>query len=129
MKELLFVAGGGAMGAISRYLVFVAAANLFGSSYPFGTLIVNVVGSFLLGVVAEGAAIAWTIPPQAQLFIVVGFLGAFTTFSTFSLNVAVLYERGEILVAALYIMASVILSVGGLFAGLFVVRRLLAPVI
>ncbi len=129
MKELLFVAGGGAMGAIGRYLVFVAAANLFGPNYPFGTLIVNVVGSFVLGVVAEGAAIAWTIPPQAQLFIVVGFLGAFTTFSTFSLNVAVLYERGEIMVAALYIMASVILSVGGLFAGLFVVRRLLAPVI
>lgn len=128
MKELLLVAGGGAMGAVSRYLVLVAAANLLGPNTPIGTLIVNVVGSFLLGVLAEGAAIVWTIPAQAQLFIVVGFLGAFTTFSTFSLDAVVLYQRGEFLAVAVYILASVVLSVGGLFAGLFVMRRLLAPI-
>ncbi len=122
------VAGGGAMGAVSRYLVLVAAANLLGPNTPFGTLIVNVAGSFLLGVLAEGAALAWTIPAQAQLFLVVGFLGAFTTFSAFSLDVVLFYQRGELLAVAGYILASVVLSVGGLFAGLFVMRRLLAPI-
>jgi CrcB protein len=126
MTNLLAVALGGATGALARYGVFVAATRLFGATLPYGTLIVNVLGSLLLGVLIEGMALAWTIPAQARLFLVVGMFGAFTTFSTFSLDVVVLYERGREVVAAGYVMASVVLSVGGLFVGLHLMRRLLA---
>ena len=95
MKELLTVAAGGAFGAVARYLVYVLAGQLLGSGFPFGTLIVNVVGSFCMGVLVEGMALAWTISPETRLFLAVGVLGAFTTFSAVSLDVAVLYERGR----------------------------------
>jgi CrcB protein len=125
MKGLLAIALGGALGALARYGVFVAATQLLGHGYPYGTLIVNVVGSLLLGVLIEGLALAWTISEPARLFLVVGVFGAFTTFSTFSLDVAVLYERDRPVDAAGYVLASVVLSVGGLFAGLHLMRRLL----
>jgi fluoride exporter len=125
MTRLLAIALGGALGALARYAVFVAATHLLGHGFPYGTLIVNVVGSLLLGVLIEGLALAWTMPEPARLFLVVGVFGAFTTFSTFSLDVAVLYERGRTLAAAGYVLASVILSVGGLFAGLHLMRRVL----
>lgn len=125
MKGLLAIALGGAFGALARYGVFVAATHLFGLSFPYGTLIVNVLGSLVLGVLIEGSALAWTIPEPARLFLVVGVFGAFTTFSTFSLDVAVLYERGRTIAAAGYVVASVVLSVGGLFLGMHLMRRLL----
>jgi CrcB protein len=128
MKELVVVAVGGALGAVSRYVVYVLAGLLLGTGFPYGTLIVNIVGSFVMGVLVEGMALAWTIPEQARLFLIVGILGAFTTFSTFSLDVAVLYERGRLELTAFYIMASVVCSVGALFAGLYVVRRVLVPI-
>lgn len=128
MKELAVVAVGGALGAVSRYVVYVLAGLLLGTGFPFGTLIVNIVGSFAMGVLVEGMALAWTVPEQARLFLTVGILGAFTTFSTFSLDVAVLYERGKLELAAFYVLASVVCSVGALFAGLYVMRRILVPV-
>jgi CrcB protein len=128
MRELVVVAVGGALGAVSRYVVYVLAGLLLGTGFPYGTLIVNIVGSFVMGVLVEGMALAWTIPEQARLFLIVGILGAFTTFSTFSLDVAVLYERGRLELTAFYIMASVVCSVGALFAGLYVVRRVLVPI-
>ena len=87
----------------------------------------NIVGSFIMGVLIEGLALAWTLPEPVRLFLVVGILGAFTTFSTFSLDVAVLYERGRPVLVAVYILVSVIGSVGGLFAGLHLMRRVLGP--
>ncbi len=128
MKELAVVAVGGALGAVSRYVVYVLAGLLLGTGFPFGTLIVNIVGSFAMGVLVEGMALAWTVPEQARLFLTVGILGAFTTFSTFSLDVAVLYERGKLALAAFYGLASVVCSVGALFAGLYVMRRILVLV-
>jgi CrcB protein len=125
MKGLLAVELGGALGALARYGVFVAATHLLGHGFPYGTLIVNVLGSLLLGVLIEGLALAWTLPESVRLFLVVGVFGAFTTFSTFSLDVAVLYERGRTIAAAGYIVASVVLSVGGLFTGLHIMRRVL----
>jgi CrcB protein len=125
MTNLLAVALGGATGALARYGVSVATTHLLGASFPYGTLIVNVLGSLLLGVLIEGMALAWTIPGPARLFLVVGMFGAFTTFSTFSLDVMVMYERGRELIAAGYVVASVVLSVGGLFVGLHLMRRLL----
>jgi len=128
MKEFLAVAAGGAFGAVCRYLVYVLAGQILGAGFPFGTLIVNIVGSFIMGVLVEGAALAWTMGPQLRLFLVVGTLGAFTTFSTFSLDVAVLYERGRLGLVAGYILISMICSIGALFAALYVMRRIYSPV-
>jgi CrcB protein len=127
MKEFLIVACGGAVGAMARYLVFITVGLHLGLAFPFGTLIVNILGSFLLGVLAEGMALVWTVSPQLRLFLVVGFLGAFTTFSTFSLDVATLYERGSFSLLLIYVLASLILSVVGLFSGLYLIRYLFAP--
>lgn len=129
MKEILLVAGGGAVGAVARYLVYVLAGQLLGPAFPFGTLIVNIVGSFLMGLLVETMALVWSASQEARLFLAVGVLGAFTTFSTFSLDVAVLYERGRLVLVATYILVSVICSIVALFAGLHVMRRILAPVL
>ena len=127
MREVLAVAAGGAVGAVARYFVYVAAAQIFGTGFPFGTLIVNIVGSFAMGILVEGLALVWTLPEPLRIFLAVGILGAFTTFSTFSLDVAVLYERNRLDLVAGYILTSVICSVGALFAGLYLMRRLLVP--
>ncbi len=127
MKQLLVVAAGGAVGAVARYLVYVLASQFLGTGFPFGTLIVNIVGSFIMGVLVEGMALAWTIGEQMRLFFAVGVLGAFTTFSTFSLDVGLLYERGKIALIALYVSVSVIGSIGALFLGMYLMRRALAP--
>lgn len=127
MKQLLMVAAGGAVGATARYLVYVLAGQFLGTGFPFGTLIVNIVGSFIMGVLVEGMALAWTIGEQMRLFLAVGVLGAFTTFSTFSLDVGLLYERGRIALIALYVSVSVIGSIGALFLGMYLIRRALAP--
>ncbi|GBF26544.1 putative fluoride ion transporter CrcB [bacterium MnTg02] len=127
VKALLAVGAGGAFGAIARYLVSVSAVHLLGLNFPYGTLAVNVLGSLVMGVLIETMALAWTVSTEARLFMVVGFLGAFTTFSTFSLDFAVLYERGRLDLCALYLSLSVLLSIGALFLGLFIVRGLLAP--
>lgn len=121
------VAAGGAAGAAARYLVYVLAGQFLGTGFPFGTLIVNIVGSFIMGVLVEGMALAWTIGEQMRLFLAVGMLGAFTTFSTFSLDVGLLYERGRIALIALYVSVSVIGSIGALFLGMYLIRRALAP--
>ena len=129
MKDFLAVAAGGAFGAVLRYLVYLLAGLFFGMDYPFGTLIVNIVGSFVMGVLVEGMALAWTVSEQLRLVLVVGILGAFTTFSTFSLDVAVLYERGRSGLVAGYILISVICSIGALFAGMYLTRRVYAPML
>ena len=127
MFELLAVAAGGVTGAVARYLVYVAVAHLLGTGFPYATLIVNVVGSFAMGVLVETMALVWNTSIEIRLFLTTGMLGAFTTFSTFSLDFAVLYERRAFALCALYTIVSFVLSVGALFAGLQVMRRLLAP--
>ncbi|MCZ6637816.1 MAG: fluoride efflux transporter CrcB [Alphaproteobacteria bacterium] len=126
MKIILSVAAGGAIGAVARYLVMSATGSLMGSSFPWSTLAVNVIGSFILGALVEAMALTWSVGLELRAFLVVGVLGAFTTFSTFSLDVVVLYERGEFGAIAAYMIVSVILSVGALFAGLALVRAVLA---
>ncbi len=129
MKSLLAVAGGGALGAMARYLVYLAAAHVLGTGFPFGTLIVNILGSFVMGALTETMALVWSAPTQTRLFLVVGFLGAFTTFSTFSLDFVALYERGRLLLCGLYVAISVVCSIGALFSGMLLFRRLLGPAI
>ena len=126
VKILLAVAAGGALGAVGRYLVITAVGQIFGTGFPLGTIVVNVVGSFVLGALTEVLALVWSPSPELRAMIVVGVLGALTTFSTFSLDVALLYERGALGQAALYVGASVILSIGGFFLGLALLRSLLA---
>ena len=127
MKELLAVAVGGAVGAVSRYSVYLLAARFLGQNFPYGTLIVNVLGSLVMGILTESMALAWNVSLELRLFMVVGVLGAFTTFSTFSLDVATLYERGQKISTMLYVTASLILSVGAFFVGLVLTRHMLVP--
>ena len=126
IKACLLVAAGGAFGAIGRYLVTTGAAAWLGGGFPWGTLIVNVAGSFVLGIVIAALSVAWSPPAEMRLFLVTGFLGAFTTFSAFSLDVVAMFERGHHLPGTLYVVASVALSVLGLLAGLRLMRLMLA---
>ena len=124
MKMILIIAAGGAFGAVARHLVNNQVTAWFGDGFPWGILTANVAGSFAMGVLAGASELAWSPSQEVRTFIVVGFLGAFTTFSTFSLQVALLYERGQTAMAALYIATSVLLAVGGLFAGLTLVKSI-----
>ncbi len=126
VKMLLAVAAGGAVGAVGRYLVISAVGHIFGTGFPLGTIVVNVVGSFVLGALIEALARVRSPSPELRAMVVVGVLGAFTTFSTFSMDVVLLYERGALGQAALYIGASVILSIGAFFLGLSLLRSALA---
>jgi CrcB protein len=126
MSGLLAVAAGGAVGATARYVVYVLAGHYLGAASPYATLIVNVAGSFVLGALTSTMALVWSASTEARLFFVVGILGSFTTFSTFSLDFVILYERGRWALCALYVAASVALSIAAIFAGLYVARRMLA---
>jgi CrcB protein len=125
MKMLLAVAAGGALGAVGRYLVMIQVGHLLGTAFPFATLAVNVTGSFVLGLLVEAMALAWSPPAGLRALLVVGVLGAFTTFSTFSMDVVLHVERGELALTLGYVVASVVLSILGFFAGLHLVRAVL----
>ncbi|MBC6439798.1 MAG: fluoride efflux transporter CrcB [Rhodospirillales bacterium] len=125
LKMLLFVAAGGAIGTIARYLAVVGVTALMGHGFPFGTLVVNVLGSFILGALTETLALSWSVSQEVRALLVVGFLGAFTTFSTFSLDVILQLDRGNLMLAAIYIVSSVALSVLALLAGLRLMRLVL----
>jgi CrcB protein len=120
----LIVFLGGGLGAALRHGVNLAAARLFGMGFPYGTLVINVLGSLAMGLIAEYFALKIGLPQRWRLFLTTGVLGGFTTFSAFSLEAALLYERGQIAGAAIYVVASVVLSIGALFAGLAIVRML-----
>src|SRR3979411_1973078 len=127
MQTLLLVGLGGAFGAICRYLLGVQTFRTLGPGLPYGTFGANVIGGLLMGVLVGvlglrggGAQERW------RLLLGVGVLGGFTTFSSFSLEVALMIERRTYGVAALYSLASVVLSVAALFLGLLLMRRLLA---
>lgn len=125
MKLLLAIAAGGAAGAVGRHVVGVLAVRLMGHGFPWATLAVNIVGSLAMGVLIEIMALAWSPSPETRAMLTVGVLGAFTTFSTFSLDVATLYERGNMSVTAAYVAASLVFSVGALFTGMRVMRVIL----
>lgn len=126
MKLLLAIAAGGALGALARHKVGSLAMHWLGSGFPYGTLAVNIVGSFLLGLLAGGLAFKFTLPLEARAFLIVGFCGAFTTFSTFALDFATLTERGNLMLAGGYAAASVAGAILALFGGLAIMRGLFA---
>ncbi|EFL90074.1 fluoride efflux transporter CrcB [Ahrensia sp. R2A130] len=123
MLHLFLIFLGGGLGAASRHLVNGAALRALGPAFPAGTLAVNVVGSLLMGLFI-GWAIRNGTSNETRLLVATGFLGGFTTFSAFSLDVANMWERSATSAAFGYIAASVLLSVGAVFAGLAIARNL-----
>jgi len=121
MLYLIVFIGAGIGGAL-RHGVNVGAMKLFGFGFPYGTLIVNVVGSFAMGLLAGYFAYRAGIPQHVRLFLTTGILGGFTTFSTFSLDAAVLIERHSFGAAAGYMVGSVAAALSALFFGLAVFR-------
>jgi fluoride exporter len=124
MTHILLVAAGGALGSVFRYLVGLWTLRGFGPSFPWGTLTVNVTGSFLIGILAEAITRKFGAPAEMRVFLVTGVLGGYTTFSAFSLDAITLMERGEPVTAAIYVSASVILSAIAVFAGLALMRAI-----
>ncbi len=121
----LIVFFGAGLGGSARYGVSLAAARLLGTSFPWGTLAVNVVGSFAMGVIAEYWALKAGLSQPMRLFLTTGILGGFTTFSAFSLDATYLWERGQGTAATVYAAATVAVSIGALFAGLAFARMVL----
>lgn len=126
MKNLILIALGGGAGAVCRHLVSMAGLRLLGPSFPWGTVTVNILGSLLMGIFVEVLAQRLNASSELRYLIATGFLGGFTTFSTFSLDVAVLWERGEPIATAAYVLVSLVLSVSALFVGLYLTRQVLA---
>jgi fluoride exporter len=124
MAGYLIVFLGGGIGAAMRHGVNRASLAYFGPAFPYGTLIVNVVGGLLMGALAELFLIKAGVSQEVRLFLTTGILGGFTTFSAFSLDAALMWQRSDYGPLALYVAGSVVLSIGGLFAGMAIVRTL-----
>lgn len=122
MTTLAAIAAGGALGAVSRFLVAAAIIRWLGEDFPHGTLAVNVLGCFAMGLLVGASAVAWSPSPELRAGVFIGLLGGFTTFSAFSLDVASLTGRSAWAEAGIYIMASVVLSIGGMFIGVRAAR-------
>jgi fluoride exporter len=128
MASYLLVFLGAGIGGALRHGVNVGCARMCGTAFPWGTLTVNVVGSFIMGALAGWLAFkageGWS--QSLRLLLTTGILGGFTTFSAFSLDAVLIWERGQIGLAATYVAASVVLSIAGLIAGLGLVRTIAA---
>ena len=123
MAYLIVFLGGG-LGAAFRHGINMAVGRALGTAFPYGTLLINITGSLLMGLVAAYFAFKGDASQHWRLFLTTGILGGYTTFSAFSLDSMLLYERGEWGLAALYVIGSVVLAILGLFAGLTVMRQL-----
>ena len=122
---IILVAAGGAAGSVARYLVGIATAGWLGAGFPSGTLAVNVAGSLLMGVAAGFAGARSGLQAELKALLMSGFLGGFTTFSAFSLDLVTLAERNAWNGAFAYLLASVGLSVAALLFGLWLTRAAL----
>ena len=126
MNSIFAVAVGGAIGATGRYLFNLQMLRLLGPNFPWGTFGVNLIGSFIMGLVAGLFALRLDLSAEMRSFITTGILGGFTTFSAFSLEVGLLWERGAAGQALLYALGSVLFGVAAMFLGLWLVRSLAA---
>jgi CrcB protein len=122
MRNLLFVALGGAIGASLRYLAGLAGQAIAGVAMPWVTLAVNVSGSAAMGLATVWLQTRPDLPPAATVFLLAGVLGGFTTFSAFSLDAILLWQRGEQGLSVAYILGSVLISLAGLLAGMWLAR-------
>ena len=123
MNYLLVFIGGG-LGSTLRHIINVVSARYLGTAFPYNTFIINITGSTAIGLIAGYLAFKGEASQPWRLFLMTGILGGYTTFSAFSLDAALLYERGELGLAAFYVLGSVLFSILGLCAGLAVVRHL-----
>lgn len=121
---ILAIAMGGACGAVLRHFFNNVVGTILGTDFPYGILLANVLGSFIMGIFISSFGLFWDVSQLTKAFLTVGMLGAFTTFSTFSLDAVLLYERGEYVMSAIYVISSVILSITALFLAMFLVRTL-----
>lgn len=120
------IAAGGAFGAVARHGLNSGIMALVKAPFPWGIMTANVLGSFAMGVLIAVFASVWNPPQEIKAFLTVGFLGAFTTFSTFSLDAMTLWSRGDILGAAAYVLGSVVLSLAGIALGSWLVWKVIA---
>ena len=121
---IVAVAAAGALGSVARYLMGIGAGKLLGADFPWGTLIINVTGSFLIGAFIGLFATKWDLSQSVRIFLTVGICGGYTTFSTYSLDSWYLIERGETWTSVAYMLASVVLSVTALVSALHLIRAL-----
>jgi CrcB protein len=126
MKMLMAIAVGGAFGSVARHVLSGRIAAWLGSGFPWGIFTVNILGGFVMGALVEAMALRWSLSLEWRAFLTVGVLGGFTTFSSFSLDTALLLQRGDYAPAALYVVGSIALSVGALFGAMMLVRAVLA---
>jgi CrcB protein len=122
MNLVIAIAVGGALGSLARHFLSSAIYSATGTAFPWGILIVNILGGLFMGLIVELGALKLNYSMEMRAFLTTGILGGFTTFSTFSLDAALLIERGELVSAAVYMVVSVVLSVLALFSGLWLVR-------
>jgi fluoride exporter len=122
----LIVFLGGGLGSATRHGVNVLSVHYLGTRYPLGTFCINVLGSLLIGILAECFAVKANLPISMRLFLITGLLGGFTTFSAFSLEIGLLYERGETVAAVTYAVASVACGVIAMFGGMALIRHLVS---
>lgn len=122
MNYLLVFVGGG-LGASLRHAVNVGCARACGFNFPYGTFVINITGSLVMGLIAGYLAFKGEASQPWRLFVMTGVLGGYTTFSAFSLDAVTLYERGEMGLALFYVVGSVALSIAGLIGGLALVRH------
>ena len=123
-KTLVFIAIGGAFGAMMRFLSQATVYELVGKTFPFGTLFVNVTGSFLMGLLSIFLVEKFNLSAEWHLAILVGVLGSFTTFSTFSIETLVLFEQGDLFKAFTNITISIVLCIGAVWAGAFFAKQM-----
>lgn len=124
MTQLLAIAAGGSIGAVMRFIVSTGIYSWLGRGFPYGTLVVNVLGSLLMGLLYELFLQRLSVSPEVRAILLVGFLGAFTTFSTFSIETVNLIEQGDLLKAMANVFVSVILCVLAAWIGLQIMRQL-----
>jgi CrcB protein len=125
MGMILAVGVGGGLGALARYYV-AGFVQPTGVAFDWGIMVVNITGGFVMGLIVEASALRLNLSPELRTFLTVGILGGYTTFSTFSLDSALLLQRGQYGQAAAYVIGSVVLSIAALFTGLWIVRMVYA---
>jgi CrcB protein len=121
-----FVALGSALGGVARFLLGTLLQQKAGTTFPIGTLVVNITGSFLLGFLLHYALATTTISPEVRALLTTGFCGGYTTFSTFTYETLALVEEGELTRAAAYVVLSVVVALIGAYLGIAGARELIA---